>query len=171
MNDNTRTAEELWATLGPPELHADEAIRATKKLWRFATGGSAGDVEISHRQSQGLQRDQNGCLFVNDRAGWKSLVYSMASYLSWDETNQSNARTSYWYLRLTREVIKRKWLNGCLRDKPKAKQTRRDLVVAKLYNVIVLQKKWEAKQQRARNALKKLKIKRRYYENRIDQCG
>ena len=142
-----------------PELTADEAVRALRKLWRFATG------ETMERQiivtSGNRYTRRRGVWYVNPERGWKDLVHILSHYTERSGHNGKHARMER---RMIREVKRRGWLTGSLRLEPKPESPRKDVRAERYQRIQARIAKWEAKQKRAERALAKLRRQVRYYE-------
>lgn len=137
----------------------EEAIRGARKLWRFVRGRKCTlpVVLTSGNRSTWVSR---GVLRVNPDCqdghggGWKSLVHDLGHYLG-GKHGKAHARFE---ARMIRVVVKRGWLTGALKPTPApaptpavdARAVRAERIAARL-------DRWEAKERRARNAIKKLR--------------
>ncbi len=157
-----------------PELTDAEAARAWRRLWRFSMGEaytalisfSSGNRRPTRWHWEGNRR----CVTINTSAGWREFVHD-ASHLFVHLCNPGDRPHSKFHARfeakLVREVIKRGWLEGKLRDAPKAAeqpideltQRRRD----KLARIAAGLERWDSKLRRAERAIAKLQKSRRYY--------
>ena len=157
-------AEALWAVCAPSTLTRGEAIRASRKLYRFATretfkgtikAGITTRVFFPGRFRMG-QPEAATAITVAARKGWYLFVVALAVDLAAAYSGDSDEV----HLSLVREVIKRGWLDGRLSDKlippttpeQRAMKKHADLVV----NVRKRIKAWNTKAKRATTALKKL---------------
>lgn len=152
----------LWpADIRQRSLTALEAIRAARKLYRFVTGKSipAQNVRLtSGNRSTDIRR---GIMFVNPQGakrdthrGWEALVHDLSHRLVNVAHGGEHARLE---IRMIKEVVKRGWLNGTLRDEPKADAPTIDPRDAKRARTVAAIARWEAKVRRATNALRKLR--------------
>jgi hypothetical protein len=156
-----------WPKEVPP-LTAPEAIRAAKRLYRYAMGNTfAGEVVVtSGRRYTWIRR---GTIYVNPETGWESMVHLLSHWfhrhLDFDRPHTStHAKLE---LRLIKEVLRRGWLAGTLKDKPKQETPAADPKAAKYRSIVVRMDRWLAKKKRAERALSKLTRQRRYYEGKI----
>lgn len=111
-----------WPAEVPP-LTDKEAVRALKRLYRFATGREIlNRIEVTSGNRYTWPRD--GVWYVNPDghhgwSGWKSLVHDLAHYLHGRVLNpeerphsRAHARLE---LKLAKEVARRGWLDGSLK--------------------------------------------------------
>lgn len=153
-----------------PDLTGPEAIRAARRLWRFSMGNTL-ELDVVLTSGNRYNWIRGNELRVNPDRGWRNLVHDL-SHLFVSRANPGERPHSKFHARfeakLVREVIKRGWLSGSLRDTVKAAvvQTvpglddrRRD----KLTRIEARIVSWARKQKRAERALAKLTKQQRYY--------
>lgn len=124
-------ANAVWPAV-IPELTPDEALRAARRLWRFATGKTwRGPVErvASSRWYTWVRR---GVLYVNHNkvefvpghgmvGGWRTFVHDLGHCVDFrtGKRRQAGRPHSKQHARLeariAKEVIRRGWLDGRLR--------------------------------------------------------
>lgn len=157
-----------------PELAAEEAVAAVKKLRRFVRGReqSRGAVVVRVRKGKVLGneyrafatggRDEKGrvVLYVNPARGWRELVHDMSHRYGPDGHNSEHARCER---RMIREVVRRGWLDGKLRVPEKPPAQKPDIRAMKRQRTEQAIERWEAKERRATTALKKLRRRLAYY--------
>lgn len=168
----------------PPQLPAlspIEAIRAARKLYRFALGATfpARNVRLTSGRRYTFVR--RGILFVNPdghhgRSGWESIVHDLSHYFDFrlnPDTKPHAGAHARLELRLINEVRRRGWLDGSLRDEERQETTAAVAApqAEKLGRVLRLMEGWEKKRRRAENALRKLGRQRRYYERKLGEAG
>jgi hypothetical protein len=166
-----RRVNEAWPSKVPPLTEA-EALRAAKRLFRFAMGYTfRGPVKVtSGRRYTWVRR---GVLYVNPEQGWHSLVHLISHYCHdrsvGAEDQGHNAKHARAELRMIKEVIKRGWLEGKLKDKPKAERpvAAIDERAVRLAHTDAAIERWERKAKRAANALKKLRRRRAAQARRL----
>lgn len=151
-----------------PELTPIEAIRAARRLYRFVKGRTfpAHNVRLtSGRRYTWIRRS---VMFVNpnghengSRRGWESLVHDLSHCLA-QHLNHGGEHARL-ELRMIKEVIRRGWLDGRLRDKPKVDKPKADPRAVKYARVLASIERWEKKLTRANNALKKLNRQAKRY--------
>lgn len=157
-----------------------EAVRVAARLWKWAEGEPCpyAIVTTSGKRYTWLrERDGATTLVVNAEGGWRRLAHDL-SHLFWRRANPS-ARPhekghARFEARLIREIIRRGWLDGKLREKaPREKPvaTAFDERARKLSLVLAGIKRWEAKERRAKNALQKLHRRRRGLERAIAKAA
>jgi len=152
----------LWPDFVPP-LTAPEAIRAAKRLWRYSLGMTyVGKIHVG--TGNRINWYGNGTLTVNPSRGWKAMVHELSHYF-WRRANPGERPHSKHHARfetkLVKEVLKRGWLEGVLRDKAPVKEAHARAKKLALIEAGI--ERWEAKAKRARTALAKLAKKRTYY--------
>ena len=159
-----------------PALSEDEAVRAARKLYRFVTKKTwSGEVVVRpHGGPWGRQwrafsytRDAKGrrAIAVYPEAGWKDLVHLMSHYLeSYAGTHGHNATHARLEMRMIREVVRRGWLDGKLRGPEKPAVAAPDKLSVRRQRTAAAIARWEAKERRAANALKKLRRRLAYYD-------
>lgn len=161
-----------------PTLTGPEAVRAARRLWRFAMGETfAGEVTLTSGNRFTWTYWPKGAahigLRVNADKGWRELVHDL-SHLFWTRANPGERPHSKFHAafegKLVREVIRRGWLDGKLRDDEPEAVAAPDLDDkrrAKLARLHERAEKWERKQQRAERALAKIAKQIRYYEKAL----
>jgi hypothetical protein len=160
-----------------PELNAEEAQRAARKLIRFALGNAVkvGDVQVTSGNRYSWVR--GGIVKVNPDRGWKSLVHDLSHWAhKYSNTgdkphDSSHARME---LRMIKRVVSSGWLDGSLKtpeaapepaaDPSADRQALRLLRAARIDDRI---ERWEAKAKRAERALAKLRRQARYYQRTL----
>jgi hypothetical protein len=156
-----------WPEHVPP-LTAEEAIRAAKKLYRFAkkrVWRGAVRVVTGNRQTWVYP----GEIAVNPQKGWRDLVHLLSHALYQGlKHGGAHARAE---IRFIKEVKRRGWLEGNLKTKPKPVAPPPDPVTAKqaawrakLAHARALKKGWETKAKRAATAIRKYNASIRAYE-------
>jgi hypothetical protein len=151
-----------------PELTEYEAIRAARRLWRWALGSEPPEIQITSGNRYTWTR--RGVLMVNPSAGWDRFVHDL-SHLFWRRANRvehdlkphekGHARFE---LRMRKEVLRRGWLDGKLKPAPKPPK---DPKLVRYEAVIASIERWRAKLRRAQNALRKLQTRERYYQRTL----
>lgn len=158
-----------------PELTGPEASRAARRLWRFAMGKTfEGKVELTSGNrytSTFWPRDSNTiALRVNPTKGWRELIHDLShlfvSRANPDERPHSKFHAAF-EAKLVREVIKRGWLDGRLRDAEPVAPSIDDKRQLKLQRTDEALLRWERKRMRAVRAMAKLQKQRRYLEKAL----
>jgi hypothetical protein len=165
----------LWPAV-VPKLTGPEALRAGRKLWRWAEG-SLIPVRLTsgNRKTWTAWEGDTLVLKVNPDKGWKTLVHYL-SHLFHYRANPGDRPHSKHHARfeakMIREVIRRGWLNGALDDtRPRACKPPpvvQDPRAVKLERIEARITSWERKAKRAENALKKLRKQQRYYVRALE---
>lgn len=160
-----RRVNAAWPAVVPP-LTDDEAIRAGRKLFRFAKGYTfRGDVVVTSGRRYTWVR--NGTMYVNPSHGWRDLVHFLSHYCVPGKHGAEHARAE---LRMIKQVIRRGWLDGRLKTAPKPEPPPPSLNEARVEKMQRIEQRiarWESKRKRAETALKKLRKSRRYYERLV----
>ena len=150
-----RRVNDAWPEVVPP-LSAVEAVRAVKRLYRFAMKRTwQGAVKIATGNRYTWIR--RGVLFVNPAKGWKETVHLLSHYCAHqsipDEPGHGAAHARF-ELRMIKEVVKRGWLSGSLGQVAvPVVRDRRSEGLERLHTRLA---RWEAKQRRAATAIRKI---------------
>lgn len=151
-----------------PELTAEEAVRAFRRLYRFAFKQTfTGRLRVTsgnRRTGRGYRRVE-GVLYrfwyVNPAHGWKDLVHILSHYAERGAHGGKHARME---LRMIKQVVRRGWLDGVLKAVPKPVPPPIDVRAARQARLQQRLVRWEVKQRRAVTAIRKLHRQLRYYE-------
>jgi len=109
-----------------------------------------------------------GVFTVNPDQGWHDINHDMGHWLERQLTGDAHSDQQLRFERDGAALIVRKFL----RDEPYVEPKKaRDRVAERAVRVDANIKRWEAKLRRAATALKKLKKKKRYYDNVIADRG
>jgi hypothetical protein len=162
----------LWSAAGVKGREFDsgpiepgEAMRAAKRLYRYVMGGTfTGPVKATTGNRDSYVR--RGVLYANAARGWRPLVHELSHYFHYRKSDArphslDHARLE---LRMTKEVVRRGWLDGRLRDAPAPAKTPADRRSTKLASLNARIARWETKERRAHRALVKLNRQRRALE-------
>lgn len=149
-----------------PALTAGEAERAARRLYRFVLRKTyVGRVHVSSGNRYSAVR--YGSMTVNPSRGWKDLVHELSHSLRPDLPHSGDhARLE---IRMAKEVLRRGWLSGSLKDEPEAPAAPADKRRKRLEQLLSGVVRWERKLSRAQNALKKLRSKLRRLEREVGQ--
>lgn len=163
-----RLVNEAWGVKRSelPPLSEAEAISATKRLWRVATGRRCPFKKFTF--STGNRHSSIWRGRINLENGWHGLVHSLSHsvYHQSPEGRRAEGRHheaghAYLERRLVEYVVSHGWLDGKLKRPEKPKPVVQDV---RRWRVDKLIAKWEGRRRRAENALKKLKRKQKYYQ-------
>ena len=172
----------------PPALTEPEGIRAARKLYRFVTGNTLGNP-IAVTSGNRYTWMRRGVLYVNPDGGWHRLIHDLSHWLhrrvnaGKKPHDKAHAKLE---LRMRREALRRGWLAGALADKPKvpvtapetaqdapalaeAPKARPSVREQRYARTMAAIERWRTKEKRAKNALKKLVARQRYYERTLAQ--
>jgi hypothetical protein len=165
-----------------PELTADEALKAARRLYRWATGAdlstvydsvqiTSGNRHTWHRWTNTAGYYRSWTLFLNPSRGWRRLVHDLshAWFRSAGGTGKPHSKDhARFEVRMAREVVRRGWLQGKLRAREQSEEAP-EAPAPKGRAPIDYGKKLaavEAKIRRAKARLSKLNRQRAYYEGR-----
>lgn len=150
-----------WPATIPP-LEPDEALRAARKLYRFATRRTwRGPVKLtSGRRYTWIRR---GVFLVNAEAGWHSLVH-LVSHLALPEHGRRHARLE---LRMIKEVIRRGWLTGALRQPVREAPPPPDRKLLRYRRIAELERAWQRRAKLAATKVRTYRRRRQAYERRL----
>lgn len=153
-----------WPAEVPP-LTGWEAVRAASRLWRWARGVTCPN-EIRETSGNRHTYRHGGVLWVNPERGWKDFIHGLSHTVDLESKahTRHHARLE---LRMIREVVKRGWLDGRLKQDDPAPAAKPDMKAVKLQRTEDAIARWEAKLRRAENALKKLNRRRKYYTKAV----
>lgn len=157
-----------------PQLTAQEAVSAGRRLYRLAMGKSfRGTIKVTSGNRHTWIR--RGVMSVNPNGrhfgGWQDLVHGLSHWCHrrlHPGHKPHDGRGTHAFIERTmiEYVVNSGWLEGKLKrlEKPKAeidhKAIRHQRILARI-------DAWTAKQRRAENALKKLNRQRAYYERAL----
>lgn len=160
-----RRANACWPAQ-VPDLTAEEAERAARRLYRFVTRRTwTGRVKVS--SGNRYTKIWSSTIVVNPDRGWRSLVHQMSHRLEgYAGTRGHNAKHARLEMRMIKEVVRRGWLDGKLKAAPKAPKPQPDVRALRKARTEAAIGRWEAKKRRAEAALRKLRKRLRYYERR-----
>jgi hypothetical protein len=155
----------LWPESALPSLTAQEAISATKRLYRLGTGKAfKGKFKIATGNRRTWIR--NGVFVVNPSKGWHDLVHSI-SHLSHYKTHPGKSGHHYTHAdferRMIEAVVSKGWLDGGLKREAPVQPDKATLRYQRILTRIT---SWERKLKRAENALRKLRRSKTVYERK-----
>lgn len=166
----------VWPT-PVPGLTPEEAVRATKKLWRhFRKRKLMWPVEITSGRRYTWARE--GTMYVNPEHGWSRFIHDLSHYFHRRAQfgldpearvgphHKDHAKLE---LRMRNYVLKQGWLAGKLKSRPKPERMVLPSAYHKLTKMDELIERWERKQKRAHNALKKLIRQRKWLVRKLEK--
>lgn len=110
-----------WPAGPLPKLTGPEALKAARRLFRFCKVGIPHLELTSGNRHTWMKR--GGTFQVNPDKGWHSLVHSVSHWAHYSRNGNLTAPHAKEHarleLRLVRQVVKRGWLDGRLRPKPR----------------------------------------------------
>lgn len=143
----------------------DELKIAARRLFRFATKQTfKGSVEITSGNRYTWIR--RGTMYVNPADGWGGLARSLSWWVR-PGTNRENAKLQ---IRLRKEIIKRGWLNGALKERKQTIKPRKSPIdpdQKKLDTARAALTRWQAKLKRAQTGVLQTSRKVKYYEKKL----
>lgn len=159
-----------------------EALAAAKRLYRKATGkpyagtfvltsGNRRTWYSGSKRMTILVNPDEGAFELDGKmvggGGWHEIVHSISHMAALKLYGEAHGpRHAFIERELVDHVVKSGWLEGKLRRPQKAKPPV-DPKAKRYAQTLAGIKRWEAKLRRAENALKKLRVKKRYYERTI----
>lgn len=151
-----------------PPLTADEAVRAARRLYRFAfrRPWKGKVIATSGNRYGGIRWIRKGgavvgrALVVNPDRGWHNMIHILSHYAAPGSHGRDHAIMER---RMIHEVVRRGWLDGKLK-RERAPVQARDPRAERYQRVMARIERWEQKKRRAENALRRLNRTRRYYE-------
>jgi len=152
----------LWPKDVPP-LTGDEALRAFRKLFRFAFHRMPWHPV---RLTSGNRRTgrHGEAWLVNPEGGWRHLVHVLSHYAERSGHNGKHARME---MRMIKEVLKRGWLNGTLKPAPKQPPPVIDQKMLRRNRALAAVQRWERKLKFAQTMLKKARRRAAYYQREV----
>lgn len=167
---------EAWpATI--PALDGPEACKAVRRLWRKFLGApcpyelriTSGNRTTWKSSSPTVMRGRRVPTFnVNPEQGWRDLVHDLSHWFHrklYPKKNPHNPLHAHLEAEMIAHVVASGWLDGALKSRPAPKV--RDVVAERAARIEERIAAWEAKERRARNALKKLRPRQRYYQRKL----
>lgn len=168
-----RRVNAIWPAKVPP-LTFEQGANAAQRLHRFVTGANyvGTFVETSGRRYSSYPR--RGRYPINAQLGWKRLIHDISHYLysyhlAPDDRPHAKGHARL-EMKLAKEVIRRGWLKPAPEKPVETRAQRRTHRIAHVEAGI---ERWNRKQRRALNALKKLRRKLNYLRrvNDADRQG
>lgn len=153
-----------------PGLTAAEATKAAKRLYRYAMGRTfQGPVRVTRGRRYTWVR--RGEMVVNPEQGWQGLVHLLSHYCASrvlpDEAGHGSAHARM-EMRMIKQVVRRGWLDGRLAA-PVPVPVVRDRRAERIEGLHTRLARWEAKQRRAVNAIRKITRQLRANERAIER--
>lgn len=106
-----------WPAGPLPKLTGEEALKATRRLFRFCKLAKHRLALTSGRRHTWYRY---GTFYVNPDKGWHNLVHNISHWVERCRTGDAHSKThARLELRLVKQVVKRGWLEGKLRRQPK----------------------------------------------------
>lgn len=162
-----------WPAGTLPALTGPEAIRAAKKLYRFAIGHTwRGEVRLTTGNRATWER--GGVLYVNASRGWSSLVHLMSHLADvWQRPRDHGHDNQHakLELRMVKEVVRRGWLDGKLKDKPrtvKPPPTPQEALGLKYARAAAALRRAQTRLKRATTLHRKALRRMTYYARRVE---
>ena len=152
----------VWPTELPP-ITSVEALVAKRKLLRHFGEGRFKTVHPRVRRCWVAVSPPFNTL----SRGWRRLVHDLSHRITNRFRGFGRPHNPY-HAKLENEmaqyVIEAGWLSGTL--KPAPRPYSRPTVTDKLQTIVAALKRWETKRKRADTAIKKLRVRIRYYERK-----
>jgi hypothetical protein len=151
-----------------PKPTPEQAVNAARRLYRWMKGHKwTGPVELTSGNRYTWIR--RGVFYVNPDCrgeGWSELVHDLSHYF-WNGKLHAKGHAKL-ELRMRKEVLKRGWLNP---EQVKEAPPEVDVKAQRYERIKARIKTWEAKERRAKNAIRKLNRQAGYYERSLDKPG
>jgi hypothetical protein len=179
MSGNYGAVNAVWARAGRGEAIDDpldprEAVAAARKLFRIERGyrfiGRVAVVRGKNRRTRMFAR----LLTIAPDAGWRALVHDLSHdfhRVLYPHAKPHASTHTVLERRMAEHVVSSGWLEGKLRPKPKPEKPKPAVQEVRHARTVAAIGRWEAKERRARNALKKLRARARYYERAAAKRG
>lgn len=152
-----------------PKLTAIEAERAALRLYRLIFKKKC-PYPIKVTSGRNYSYIRNGVLRVNPDKGWAELVHTL-SHSFFLRKARGEKPHGYPHARLEKAmveyVVAQGWLDGKLQPKSRTGKVVLTAQQVRYQRTLDSIARWESKQKRAENALKKLLAKKKYYERVI----
>lgn len=180
MPTNYDNVNAVWPDDAPVPT-AQEAIAGARRLVRLASKmGGPNSPRIRTRwkweatSGNRFTWPRHGVFRVNPDqkpfGGWKAIVHDISHWAGrrlFPGAKPHDPRTAFIERKLAEHVIQSGWLDGKLKRPEKPKPTTDEKKVARHKATLAAIERWERKQARARTALRKLAIRKRYYERTL----
>jgi hypothetical protein len=168
-----------------PVPSGDEALAGARRLVRLAlTLGPPGQpvrkFAGKFQLTSGNRRcwTRRGVFYVNPDnqsfgsgfAGWKGIVHDISHWAGrrlFPKHKPHDPRHAYLERQLAELVVSDGWLDGKLKRPEKAKPTIEDVKRKRYEATKAALERWERKEKRARTAIRKLELRKRYYEKQL----
>lgn len=177
--DNVNEAWPADAPLPTPQ----EALAGARKLVKLALtlgrdGVPARRFAGSFQLTSGNRHTwtRGGTFYVNPAktsfgfTGWKAIVHDISHWAGrrlYPKHKPHDARVAFIERTLAEHVVRSGWLEGKLRRPDKPKPAPADRQQQRYQATLAAIERWHRKQRRAQTALRKLAIRRKYYERRV----
>lgn len=178
MSTNYDNVNAVWPE-NPPAPSPQEALRGARRLVKlaFALGREGqparkftGKFEITSGNRRTWTR--HGVFYVNPDytrpgfRGWKGIVHDISHWAGrklYADFRPHDARHAFIERKLAEHVVLCGWLDGKLKRPEKVKPPI-DRKNKRYQETMAALERWQRKEKRARTAIKKLTLRKRYYE-------
>lgn len=160
-----------------PDLTAGEATVATRRLFKFVQKRPLAlpiKITSGFRYTAvglfGPYENRQRVLYVNPAptwqgrlrhgGGWQALVHDLSHWLGGGHSKDH----AHLELRMINQVVRRGWLDGRLKPKPRPEKPAVDSKVLAHRRVLERLARWTTKKRRADSAIAKLSRRLKYYE-------
>ena len=167
-----RSVDAAWGTPNPrkdlPPFPDGMARRVLKALYlHIMEEPFTGMIDVKHKGRSWVYRTY---AIVNTARGWWLAVHDLSHDLhkmKHPDLRPHDAKHAYLERAMIGEIVRRGWLDEAKeRSSPKPK-AKRNLQAERQANVLACLSTWERKKRRAEAAIKKLKKRARYYDQRL----
>ena len=154
-----------------PPITRIEATKASARLWRKFVAPELRGTRPPRVRRCWISRKPGTMKEIDN--GWARLVHDLShrvfrSYYGRNRRPHDPLHARY-ETELAAYVAQSGWLAGTLKPKPKLKLAGAELYALKLARCVASIERWESKQRRATNALKRLGAKRRRLERIVSR--
>jgi hypothetical protein len=165
-----------------------EALAGARRLVRLAL--TLGPINGSRKRfgggfvlTSGTRRcwTRRGVFYVNPDnprysgfRGWRGIVHDISHWAGrrlYPDAKPHDARVAFIERMLAEHVVNSGWLAGKLKRSDKPKPTKDDIRRQRYAATVAAIERWQRKERRAKNALRKLALRRKYYERELAPPG
>lgn len=182
MPANYDNVNAVWADEAPLPS-PQEALAGARKLVKLAL--TLGPTAVKPHRFRGKFKltsgnrhtwTRGGAFYVNPAktsfgfTGWKAIVHDIAHWAGrrlYPDAKPHDARVAFIERTLAEHVISSGWLDGKLRRPDRSKPSTGDKRQQRYLATLAAIDRWQRKQRRAQTALRKLAVRRGYYERTL----
>jgi len=159
----------------------EEAIRGFKILYKVASGAKFPDRFVNIKITSGNRHTwrRGNTWYINPDecrpfglGGWPEIVHSLSHFFHMKQNPHlapHHGKQAYLERKLTETALRRGFLDGKLKPKPKAEKPPVDKLAVAMERLEAREKAWATKLKRAQTAIAKMKKERRSLERKIEK--